>query len=142
MKLHNILLASLILLSPLTAKAAQADDDTVSRDSIMAVIEAAKESDPVALNTLGLWYYNGRNLELDYTNAARMFAKAASLGNVEAIGNLGICYRYGHGVEQDSLRAAGLYERSVREGNAALFSQRNRSRQRRNLRLRFRSPLL
>lgn len=123
MKLHNILLASLILLSPLTAKAAQADDDTISRDSIMAVIEAAKESDPVALNTLGLWYYNGRNLQLDYTNAARMFAKAASLGNVEAIGNLGICYRYGHGVEQDSLRAAGLYERSVREGNAALFSQ-------------------
>lgn len=120
MKLHKILLASLILLSPL---AAQAEDTTqaVSRDSVMAVIEAAKASDPAALNILGNWYYNGENVERDYTTAARMFAKAASLGNVEAIGSLGTCYQYGHGVDQDSVRAIGLYDRSIREGNRRLF---------------------
>lgn len=122
MKLHKILLASLVLLSPIAAKA-QTEAAAVSRDSVMAVINAAKDSDPEALNNLGVWYYNGENVERDYTTAARMFAKAASLGNVEAIANLGLCYRYGNGVEQDSVRAIGLYERSLREGNPTLLAE-------------------
>lgn len=122
MKLHKILLASLVLLSPIAAKA-QTEAAAVSRDSVMAVINAAKDSDPEALNNLGVWYYNGENVERDYTTAARMFAKAASLGNVEAIANLGLCYRYGNGVEQDSVRAMGLYERSLREGNTTLLAE-------------------
>lgn len=126
MKLITNILAALVLLSPLTAAAQTAETETpaaqpVSRDSIMTVVQAAKGSSPESLNIMGNWYYLGENLEQDYNLAARMWAKAASLGNVAAIGNLGMCYQFGHGVEQDSVKAMGLYTKSLRQGNPGLF---------------------
>lgn len=121
MKLFRNIATALILLSPLAAAAQSTESEPVSRDSIMVVVQAAKASDPEALNIMGTWYYLGQNLEQDYTLAARMWAKAASMGNVEAIGNLGVCYQYGRGVEADSVKAMGLYTKSLRMGNQELF---------------------
>lgn len=121
MKFTTLLLAFLILLPSATAKAHN-DTAVVSRDSVMAVLNAAKDSDPDALNHLGIWYYEGANVERDYTIAARFFAKAASLGHADAAGHLGLCYRLGHGVEADSIRAMHLFDSAISAGNSQVFS--------------------
>ena len=143
MKLHNILLASLILLSPLTAKAAQADDDTVSRDSIMTVIEAAKESDPVALNTLALWYYNicyryGHGVDQDSLRAAGLYERSVREGNAALFSQLkaeadkgGIfeCasvahfYNDGIGTARDFAQAGHYYGLIARKGDITAMRQ-------------------
>lgn len=122
MKLIRNILATLVLLSPAMVKAQEiTPTPELSRDSIVAVVEAAEASDPEALNILGSWYYTGTGLEKDYSVAARLWAKAAQLGNIAATGNLGMCYQMGHGVEADSVRAMGLYTKSLRMGNHDLF---------------------
>lgn len=122
MKLINNILAALVLLSPATIPAYAADDvEAISRDSIMNVVHAAEANDPAALNILAGWYYDGNHLERDYTVAARLWAKSASLGDAVAVGHLGTCYREGNGVEVDSVKAMGLYTKSLRMGNEALF---------------------
>lgn len=60
---------ALILLSPLTAAAADGNG-TLPRDSIMRVVRQAEQGDLAAINTLGSWYYTGTNLQQDYRTAA------------------------------------------------------------------------
>lgn len=123
MKTLNTIILSLILLSPLSMGANTANDNELSRDSINAVIQAAEAGDPVALNTVGLWYYNGEYIHQNYENAVKCFTKAASLNNNDAVGNLGMCYQYGNGITGDDAKALKLYERSLRKGNQALFNR-------------------
>lgn len=121
MKYINGFLTALVLLSPFAVAARTAPQMTVPRDSVVAVAARAEAGDPAAINTLGMWYYTGENLEQDYTLAARFFARAAKDGDVAAIGNLGLCYQYGNGVEADSVKAMGLYTKSLRAGNPGLL---------------------
>lgn len=111
----------LILLSP-AARAARAPEMS-HRDSVMAVVQAAEASDPEALNQLGLWYYNGENVERDYQLAARLWAKSAHLGYAPAVRNLGICYQNGRGVEADSARATELYAKALTMGDPTLLAE-------------------
>lgn len=92
-------------------------------DSLNAILNQAKAGDAKAQNTVGTWYYSGKHVNQDYTEAVQWWARSAQQGNVLAIGNLGMCYQTGHGVKRDSLRAAGLYIRSIKDGNTALLAQ-------------------
>ena len=66
------------------------------------------------------WKYdNGKGVAQDKTEAARLYRKAANLGNAEAMANLGVMYHDGKGVAQDKAEAARLYRKAVDLGQAA-----------------------
>lgn len=60
----------------------------------------------VAPFEMGMMYYQGRGVPLDFPKAEELFVKAGNLGNVDAKRSLGVMYRNGRqGVAQDSVRA-------------------------------------
>lgn len=93
-------------------------------DSLKTIMMQAKQGDAKAQNEVGGWYYKGRYVKQDYTEAEKWWRKSANQGNVYAIGNLGVCYQYGRGVDKDSLAALRLYARSVKDGNKKLIEER------------------
>ena len=114
-------MASIGLLSPQCVNAQQTLEEV--KDSLNAIVDLAKKGDAKAQNVVGSWYYAGKHVKQNYTEAAQWWARSAKQGYAQGIGNLGLCYQTGHGVTKDSLRAIGLYNRSIREGNTALFAQ-------------------
>lgn len=54
--------------------------------------KAAAKKDPVALNNLGVLYWNGQGVEQDIFEAVELLTQAAELGNAEAQVNLGVLY--------------------------------------------------
>jgi hypothetical protein len=53
---------------------------------------AAAQKDSVALNNLGVLYWNGGVVEPNMIEAVELFVQAADRGNVEAVANLGLLY--------------------------------------------------
>ena len=60
--------------------------------------EAAAEGHTLAMNALGILYYNDMN---DYSQATEWFKKASEKGCSQSLCNLGNCYEFGHGVEKN-----------------------------------------
>lgn len=96
---------------------------TVSQDSINKVVKLANAGSAREQNIVGIWYYTGENLPLDYKRAATWWSKAAKQSYPLAIGNLGLCYQMGNGVTADSVTAVRLYQKSIKEGNPSLIAQ-------------------
>lgn len=72
---------------------------------------------------LGLDYYDGRNGKTkNYTEAVKLFQKAAEQGNVKAQNHLGFCYRKGHGVTRDDVEAIRWYRKAAENGNATAMN--------------------
>lgn len=94
-------------------------------DSINTIMTHAKEGDARAMNEVGIWYYTGKYVDKDYSQAYDWWKKAAMKSDLRAIANLGLCYQYGHGVEADSIDAIRLYEKSIKDGNTILLRQRS-----------------
>lgn len=115
-----------------TPKAPTANTDSIAiaqrteeiRDSLNMIMDKAKAGDASAMNEVGTWYYTGKHVNRDYTQAYEWWKKASLKSNVRAIANLGMCYQLGRGVERDSVDAIRLYEKSIKEGNSALLGQR------------------
>ena len=115
-----------------TTKTAKIKNDSITnsqrvneiRDSLNSIMDQAKAGDASAMNEVGIWYYTGKHVKLDYKQAYEWWKKAALKSNVRAIANLGMCYQYGRGVEKDSTDAMRLYKKSIVEGNSSLFNQR------------------
>lgn len=93
------------------------------KDTLAILTEKAIAGDAVAQNTLGTWYYYGRNVQKDHATAAKWWSKSADQGNMYAIGNLAMCYQLGNGTKQDSALAMKLYETSMKKGNKELVAQ-------------------
>ncbi|KAG9065917.1 hypothetical protein KI688_002214 [Linnemannia hyalina] len=72
-------------------------------------LRKAMEDDPgydVAPFEMGMMYYQGRGVPLDFPKAEELFVKAGNLGNVDARRSLGVMYRNGQqGVARDFVRA-------------------------------------
>ena len=66
---------------------------------------AARQSDPLALNVLGIMYAEGRNVERNDKIAVDLFFQAQILGSLEASANLGRMYADGRGVPQSNSEA-------------------------------------
>ena len=94
------------------------------RDSLNMIMEKAKAGDAIAMNEIGTWYYTGKHVNQDYTQAYEWWKKASLKSDIRAIANLGMCYQLGHGVQRDSIDAVRLYKKSIKDGNSALLSQR------------------
>jgi len=96
----------------------------VQADSVALILEKAKNGDAAAQNTVGVWYYTGKDsIKQDYREAMNWWARAAKQENVDAIGNMAMCYQLGRGVEKDSAMAMNLYEVAIKKGNKSIIPQ-------------------
>jgi uncharacterized protein len=78
----------------------------------------AEQGDAEAQFVLGGWYYVGRGVPQDYSEATLWFRKAADQGYAQAQHALGRLYYKGHGVPQDYTQAAAWYRKAADQGNA------------------------
>lgn len=93
-------------------------------DSTTIIFNKAKAGDAAAQNTVGVWYYTGKDsLQQDYKQALQWWARSAKQENANAIGNMAMCYQLGRGVEKDSAMAVKLYESAIKKGNAGIIPQ-------------------
>ena len=65
----------------------------------------------------GLAYYYGRGVAQNYSEAARLFRRAADQGDSDGQNNLGAMYELGLGVPQDNAEAVRLYRLAASQGN-------------------------
>lgn len=91
-------------------------------DTIAMMIDKANKGDAKAQNTVGIWYYNGKDtLRQDYKKALNYWFLSAKQGNAYAIGNMAMCYQLGRGADKDSLTAVKLYKKALTQGNKSLI---------------------
>lgn len=100
--------------------------------SFAQIKEAAEQGDPAAQVKLGIKYAAGKEVEMDYAEAAKWFRKAAEQGNSDGQCYLGILYSMGEGVKQNYEEAAKWLMKSAEQGNdrgqsclALLYEQAN-----------------
>jgi TPR repeat protein len=79
----------------------------------------AEQGDVQAQVNLGLMYYSGQEVPLDYTEALHWFRKAADRGEAAAQHNLGTIYNQGKGAPQDYKEAVRWYRKAAEQGLAA-----------------------
>ena len=92
-------------------------------DTLTILKQKAHNGDAAAQNTLGTWYYSGKNVQQNYETALKYWAQAAKQGNVEAIGNMAMCYQLGRGDKKDTVMAMNLYKKAIEKGNKAVLQQ-------------------
>lgn len=96
----------------------------VKKDTVSVVIEKAKKGDAVAQNTLGVWYYTGKDsIKQNHKEALQWWARSAQQDNADAIGNMAMCYQLGHGSKKDSLLSVNLYKKAIEKGNKSIIPQ-------------------
>jgi len=128
MSLIGLFLAAMMLLAvPANAvkkqKKQQPTPEQLAADSLARLTERAQQGDDKAMNTLGTWYFIGKNVQVNQERALRYWALAAQKNNAEAIGNMAMCYQQGKGTKQDSAMAVKLYEKAIEKGNTLVLKQ-------------------
>lgn len=89
---------------------------TLPSSSFTGCRKAAEDGEPSAQFTLGMCYYEGKDVEQDWDQAIIWFQKAASQGQLEAQYNLGLCYYNGQGVSKDKGKACEYFALSADQG--------------------------
>ena len=97
---------------------------TFIRKNIAKSIEwyskAADKCDAWAQVELGQIFFCGeRGVKKDYSQAVRLFRKAARKKDEFAFFNLGLCYDYGKGVRQSDAQACKYYAKAAEGGDVA-----------------------
>lgn len=132
MKRINFLLLFTVMFSlavcavkkPVKTKTAKPTTTAVVKDTVSSVITKAKAGDAAAQNTLGVWYYNGKDsIKQDYKQALQWWARSAKQDNADAIGNMAMCYQLGNGSKRDTTLAMKLYKTAIEKGNKAIIPQ-------------------
>lgn len=85
--------------------------------SKMEELIKAEQGDVDAQNELGVMYFEGKDVEQDYSKAAEWFLKAANQGHANAQRYLGYMYYHGKGVEQDHGKAAEYWRKAAEQGD-------------------------
>ena len=99
-------------------------DDTPSAATAAALPDfnqtkpRAESGDAEAQNSLGEIYAEGKQVRLDYAEAAQWYRKAADQGLAKAQHNLAVLYDIGQGVTRDESVAAGWYRKAAEQGNS------------------------
>ncbi len=105
------LLFGLVMLAAATAACAQVPTSPASAGEGGASAASgrlgalARQGDAVAQFNLGLMYDRGRDVEVDYGQAAMWYRRAAEQGYAPAQYTLGVLYMGGHGVPWDYVQA-------------------------------------
>ncbi len=78
----------------------------------------AENGNPEAENALGEIYAEGKQVKLDYGEAARWYRQAAEKGLAKAQYNLGVLLEIGQGVLRDESQAAEWYRKAAEQGHS------------------------
>lgn len=97
--------------------------EQIAADSLARLTARAEQGDDKAQNTLGTWYYLGKNVPQNQERALKYWALAAKQNNAEAIGNMAMCYQQGKGTKADSAMASKLYQKAIEKGNTHVLKQ-------------------
>jgi hypothetical protein len=97
------------------ARAAERDGDYAT--AFTEYRKLADSGDIEALHNLGVMYYNGFGVQLDYRKALQCFLQAADNGVAGSQNNVGYMYAHGEGVPQDLVRAHMWFEIAVANGD-------------------------
>lgn len=76
-----------------------------------------KEISLFNIRILGDCYSNGYGVEMDEKKGAKLYQKAAKLGDAVAQCNIGLCYADGVGVKQDFTQAAYWFQKAADQGD-------------------------
>lgn len=128
---RNIVIMAVLLTAVLSVFADKPERKQTQKatitDSISIIMLQAQAGNAVAQNTVGLWYYLGKDtIRQDYKQALQWWARAAKQDNADAIGNMAMCYQLGRGTSADSAMAVKLYEAAVKKGNKNVIPQHER----------------
>ena len=74
----------------------------------------AKKGDGIAMNRLGILYYNGNGVQQDYKKAFELYTKAVDMG-INSKGGLSEMYYYGYYVTKDYDKAFQLAKESAED---------------------------
>jgi TPR repeat protein len=91
-------------------------DRTHDAQAYELFMKSANE-DPIAMNSMGVFYEAGRQVVQDYAAARTWYERAAIRGNEVAMRNLGSLYERGAGVPKDLLAARSWYEKASVAGD-------------------------
>lgn len=118
--------------SPISVHAEQQKPVTNSTDKILEEINTAYNNNeykkvfdlaiqilenPTAQSYLGSLYYNGDFVKQDYTEAFKLFTRAAEAGDSDAMNYLGVMYAKGNGISNDDIEAVRWFKKSAESGN-------------------------
>lgn len=78
----------------------------------------AEEGNSLAQASLGIRYFYGEDVEIDYAEAFKWFQKASDQDNFMGQNGLANCYRSGAGTNKDETRAFELFLKSAQQGYA------------------------
>ncbi len=65
---------------------------------------------------LGVSYYYGNGVDVDYAKALHYYQLAAAKGNIYGQYNLAVALEYGKGIAKDKEKAISFYEKAARKG--------------------------
>lgn len=66
---------------------------------------------------LGMAYFNGEGIDINYFEAIKWFKLSAMKGNMNAYYQLGVCFENGYGVEKNKERAKFYYQQAAELGH-------------------------
>lgn len=122
--LFTIIMLTSVTTCMYSAQPQKKDAKPIDVDSTSVILEKAKAGDAAAQNTVGVWYYTGKDsIKQDYVQALQWWAKSAKQENIDAIANMAMCYQLGRGTEPDSALAVKLYEVAIKKGNKNVIPQ-------------------
>lgn len=97
------------------ARAAERDGDYAA--AFTEYRKLADGGDIEALHNLGVMYYNGFGVQMDYRKALQCFLQAAEQGVAGSQNNVGYMYAHGEGVPQDLVRAHMWFDIAATNGD-------------------------
>ena len=126
MSMFGMIIATMLFVTfPANAvkKQKQPTPQQLAADSLAKLTEKANQGDDKAQNTLGVWYFTGKNVQQNQERALKYWALSAKQNNPEAIGNMAMCYQQGKGTKKDSTMAFELYKKAIEKGNTLILKQ-------------------
>ncbi len=90
---------------------------SMDKKQIGKLKKTATQGDPNAQNELGLIYFNGDGIPVNYIEAMKWFKKAAEQHDAKAQNNLGVMYLNGDGVPQNYQEAIKWYTKAAERGH-------------------------
>ena len=77
------------------------------------LFKKAADEDPIAMNSMGVFYEGARQVAQDFAAARTWYERAAARGNAVAMRNLGSLYERGAGMPKDLVVAKSWYEKAA-----------------------------